>query len=83
MFSYNFQMVLYQGTWLLGQHWLIVRQQSTVKNGDSTECHSPPPSICAAALFYLHYISVYYISDCLGGLFKKRNNALCVVLAVL
>ena len=62
-------MVVYQGTWLLEQQCLIVRQQSTVKNGDSTECRSPP-SICAA-LFYLHYISVYYILDCLGGLFKK------------
>ena len=31
---------------------LIVPQQSTVKNGDSTECHSQPPSlyICAAAI---------------------------------
>ena len=30
---------------------LIVPQQSTVKNGDSTECHSQPPPlyICAAA----------------------------------
>ena len=57
--------------YLAGQQWLIVPSQSTVKNGDSTECRSLL-YICSCPILHPLYIprSAY------SGLFRK-NFKIC------